>query len=232
MGTLVFHILLFLLFYMAGIDLKRAVQEEALLIEFPDLPALPPEIPDESDDQPEDTPAPNEASAALSRQESNQSNRPSNRLARQEEFFDNDYLREVEAARQLVANVNNQLSKETVKLEDIEMPVQSTEGMDPETIKNVIYTGKSNIVYYLENRYHLRLPIPVYLAQGGGVVVVDIAVNRQGKVIEATPRNNPAIRDEQIFLYAKAAAIRTLFNEAPEAPNPQRGTIHYTFVQQ
>jgi len=141
-------------------------------------------------------------------------------------------LREVEAARQLVSDVNNQLAKEPVKLEDIQMPVQTTEGMNPDSIKNVIYTGESNIVYYLENRYHIRLPIPVYLAQGGGLVVVDIAVNRQGQVIQAEPRSNPAIRDEQIYLYAKAAASRTIFNADPSAPEPQKGTIHYTFIAQ
>jgi hypothetical protein len=112
------------------------------------------------------------------------------------------------------------------------MPVQTTEGMNPDSIKNVIYTGESNIVYYLENRYHVRLPIPVYLAQGGGLVVVDIAVNRQGQVIQAEPRSNPAIRDEQIYLYAKAAASRTIFNTDPSAPESQKGTIHYTFIAQ
>lgn len=230
MGTLVFHILLVSIFLLAEIDMKGTVQEEELLIEFPDF--LPePEIPDQIDQQ-EGEPLPNEASAPTSQMQSNRTNIASNRLAQTDEFFDEDYLREVEAARQLVADVNNQLSKETVNLDDIKMPVQTTEGMDPESIENVVYTGESNIVYYLENRYHLRLPIPVYLAQSGGTVVVDIAVNRQGLVTQADPRPNPAIRDEQIYLYAKAAASRTVFNADPAAPEPQRGTIHYTFIPQ
>jgi hypothetical protein len=104
--------------------------------------------------------------------------------------------------------------------------------MDRDSIENVVYTGESNIVYYLENRYHVSLPIPVYLTQSGGLIVVDIAVNRQGRVIEAEPRENPSIRDDQIYLYAKAAATRTIFNADPDAPNPQKGTIHYTFVPQ
>ena len=149
-----------------------------------------------------------------------------------EDFFDDEYTNEVEAARQLSQNVRNQLSKETVKLEDIEMPVESTEGMERDSIKNVIYTGESNITYYLEDRYHLSLPIPVYLAQGGGKVVVDIVVDRQGRVVEAEPQKNSSIRDEQIFLYAKAAASRTIFNADPQAPELQRGTIHYLFIAQ
>ena len=112
------------------------------------------------------------------------------------------------------------------------MPVETTEGMEPDSINNVVYTGESNIVYYLENRYHRSLPIPVYLAQGGGKVIVDIKVNRNGKVVEAEPRKNRSISDDQIYLYAKAAALRTLFNSDMQAPEIQSGTIHYTFIPQ
>jgi len=230
-GTLVFHIMLFSVFLLAEVDMKGSFREEELLIEFPDL--LPEEeIYEDEPAQDESEPLPSEASAASQETQSSRTNIASNRLSQEDEFFDEDYLREVEAARQLVSDVNNQLAKEPVKLEDIQMPVQTTEGMNPDSIKNVIYTGESNIVYYLENRYHIRLPIPVYLAQGGGLVVVDIAVNRQGQVIQAEPRSNPAIRDEQIYLYAKAAASRTIFNADPSAPEPQKGTIHYTFIAQ
>lgn len=229
MGTLVFHILLFSLFLLADVDRKGTMKEEELLIEFPDLPAEPEMAEEEQQDS---EPLPDEEASPLSEPQSSRTNRASNRLASEEQFFDDDYLQEVEAARQLVSDVNEQLSKETVSLDDIKMPVRSTEGMDPDSIKNVVYTGESNIVYYLENRYHRQLPVPVYLAQGGGTVVVDIKVDRRGNVVQANPRSNPALRDEQIYLYAKAAALRTLFNADPKAPDPQEGTIHYTFVPQ
>jgi hypothetical protein len=104
--------------------------------------------------------------------------------------------------------------------------------MEPDSIKNIIYVGESNIVYYLKNRYHLSLPIPVYLSQGGGKVIVDIVVNQQGRVVEAIPQKNKNIREEQTFLYAKAAALRTVFNSDPTAPKSQKGSIHYTFIAQ
>ena len=231
MGTLVFHILLFSFFLLADVDMKGKAREDELLIEFPDiLTEIEEEIPEQQeDDQP---PMPNEASAQLSQTQSSRTNIASNRMAQGKEFFDEDYMSEVEAAKQLVAKVNNQLSKETVNLEDIKMPEKTTEGMTREEIENELYSGESNIVYYLENRYHLRLPIPVYLAQSGGLVVVDISVDRNGRVTQATPRSNPSIRDEQIYIYAKAAASRTVFNADPNAPNPQKGTIHYTFIAQ
>ena len=233
MGTLIFHILLFLTFILAEIDMKGNVQEEELLIEFPDLLPEPQEM-EQEEAEPEPEQPETETSEQANMQSNQRSNQASNQLAesRNEEFFDEDYMKEVEAARQLRSDVQNQLSKKAVDLDDIEMPVETTEGMDPDSVKNKVYTGESNIVYYLENRYHLRLPIPVYLAQGGGTVVVDIVVDRQGNVIAAEPRKNNSIRDEQIFLYARAAASRTVFNADPSAPEKQKGTIHYTFVPQ
>lgn len=228
MGTLVFHILLLSAFLLAEVDMKGNVTEEELLIEFPEELLNEPELPEEETQQLEET-MPNDPSSDYSEPQTNQA---SKQIMENEEFFDEEYTKELEAARRLSQNVREQLSKETIDLDDIEMPVETTEGMDPDSVKNVIYAGESNIVYYLENRYHLRLPVPVYLAQGGGKVVVDIVVDRQGRVVEAEPQKNSSVRDEQIFLFAKAAARRTVFNADPQAPALQRGTIHYTFVAQ
>lgn len=229
MGTLIFHILLVSLFLLAEIDMKGKVKEEELIIEFPDiLPELD-EVHEEKTDQEDIL---NDPSSQSLETNNRTTNIASNRMAANEDFFDKDYLKEVEAAKQLVSNVDQQLSKEKIDLEDIKMPVETTEGMDPDSIKNIIYTGESNIVYYLEKRYHLELPIPVYLAQGGGKVIVDILVNRQGVVIQAKARHNPAILDQQIYLFAQAAASKTIFNTDLNAPSQQRGTIHYVFMAQ
>ncbi len=230
MGTLVFHILLVSSFLLADIDMKGNVKEEEIIIEFPEIIQEQDEIVEEEVEPQEELPT--EPSSQSSINQNQRTNRASNRLSTSEEFFDEEYLNEVEAARQLVSDVRNQLSKESVKLEDIKMPVETTEGMDPDSIKNVIYTGESNIVYYLENRYHISLPVPVYLAQGGGTVIVDISVNRNGNVVEASVRKNSSIRDEQIYTYAEVAALRTIFNTDIKAPDIQKGTIQYTFVAQ
>ena len=232
MGTLVFHILLFTAFLLADIDKKGNIKEEVILIEFPDNipePELPEEEREQQEEQQQQAPAPTV---------NNRTNLASNRSAREntttskDEFFDNEYLKEVEAAQKLSSSVSNNLSKDVVDLSEIKMPVETTEGMDRDSIKNVIYAGESNIVYYLENRYHVSLPVPVYLAQGGGTVIVDIKVNRDGTVVDATARKNNSIRDQQIFLYAQEAATRTIFNKDDAAPALQKGTIHYTFVAQ
>jgi len=231
MGTLVFHILIVLAFILADVNMKGSVNEEELLIEFPDnLPEIEEEeLEEEINDERED----------LGQENLNdRTNVASNRLATEnittstDDFFDDDYLKEVEAAKQLVSDVNNQISKKIIDIEDIEMPAETTDGMNPDSIKNVIYVGESNIVYYLENRYHLSLQNPLYLAHGGGQVVVNISVNQQGRVVEANPVKNNKVRDEQIYIYAKAAALRTVFNADLTAPATQKGTIHYTFIAQ
>ncbi len=225
-----FHILLVSLFILAEMNMKGNVKEQELVIEFPDvLPAI--EEVKEEPQQEEEIQTDNQQQATPSQNQ--RSNYASNRLATEKnDFFDKEYMKEVEAAQKLVSDVNKQLSKEKVDLDDIKMPVETTEGMDPDSIKSKIYTGESNIVYYLENRYHLSLPIPVYLSQRGGKIVVDIVVNRNGKVISAEPRSNSSIKDEQMYLYAKAAASRTVFNTDTSAPEQQKGTIHYTFIAQ
>ena len=64
-----------------------------------------------------------------------------------------------------------------------------------------------------------------------GIIVVDIWVNRQGKVTRAevatkgTTLINSAMRST-----AKQAALRSTFAADPDAPEEQHGTITYTFV--
>ena len=226
MGTLLFHILLVGIFLLAEMDLKHEMYQEAIIIEFPI--EMEEEVMRDDSEQPEQ---PQVASAMRTSTPSAASRLP-DQIARRESFFDDSYQQEIDNARQLVSDVNRQLSKEVPDLSKIKMPEATTEGMDPDSIKNIVYTGDSNIEYHLENRYHLRLPIPIYLARGGGTVIVDISVNRQGRVVSATPRRNSSVTDEQIYLYAQAAAQRTLFNTDNRAPNPQHGTIRYTFVPQ
>lgn len=147
-------------------------------------------------------------------------------------FFDRTYAKEVAEAKKLASDVNKSLAKKIPVIGDIPMPVASTEGMTREEAKRSSFKGKSNIHYLLGNRYHLQLPIPVYLAQGGGEVVVDIVVNRNGDVLSATPREPVNLNDPTILAYAKQAAEKTLFNPDYSAPEKERGTITYRFVAQ
>ncbi len=231
-GTLLFHIFVFSAFLIAEVKIKGNIKEEPLVIEFPDI------LPEKEEEIVPEKEKPEELAVPESKTGNNLTNAASNKLSVKnntsstDKFFDDNYLKEVNDAKKLVSNVNTQLSKEKVKLEDIKMPIETTEGMNPDSIKNIIYTGESNIVYYLENRYHHSLPIPVYLTQRGGKIIIDIVVDRQGNVIQATPKPGQKVRDEQIIHYAQTAALRTIFNSDPKAPQNQKGTIHYNFIAQ
>ncbi len=72
---------------------------------------------------------------------------------------------------------------------------------------------------------------PSYKAKGGGVVVVEVRINRNGSVVSAIVRSST---NKELDSYALSAArnVGTLFNIDPDAPYSNVGTITYTFVAQ
>jgi hypothetical protein len=230
MGTLVFHILLVSTLLIAELKTKDKIEnEDAVLLDFTAVEEKisEPELFREKEQKLKDA-----ADQSLSSAQNIGSNRAVNDAANTDKFFDDSYQRDIEEAKNLVADVNKQLSKKAVPTIKFEMPEATTEGEDPDSIKNIIYSGKSNIHYFLENRFHIRLPIPVYLAKGGGTITVDIHVNRSGRVIKAEARPSGNISDQMLPTFATQAAERTIFNSDSKAPEIQRGTITYKFVAQ
>jgi colicin import membrane protein len=91
-------------------------------------------------------------------------------------------------------------------------------------------TGNSGISYSLDGRDFKTLPNPQYDYQGEGKVVVDVSVDREGKVIEANPgAKGSTTLDEYLLKTAKEAAMRATFTRKPDAPLKQKGTITYIF---
>ena len=231
MGTLIFHILLLSLFLLSGIKVKKEIKEKPVNIEI---------LPEEK------TSVPVEKRIIAEQRNNNFTNTPSNddknKITKNNRQYIGDFhksspkdeklTKEINDAKALVSDVNNQLSKKVPDIKSFKMPEKTTKGMDPKSISNTIYSGKSNIHYLLKNRYHVRLPIPVYLARGGGILTVDIWVDQHGNVTKATVRENAEIKDEMLPAYALQAAMKTLFNEDLNATSPQKGTITYTFVPQ
>lgn len=230
MGTLVFHILLLGGFLLSEVKLKGQIREEPVIIDFADPEEEVPETPEEKQQEQEDeNTLSNEQTTSSS---ISKSNRAVNDAPSKDPFFNKEYQQEIAEAQKLVSDVNRQLSKKIPDIKEFEMPEETTEGIDPDSIKNTIYSGESNIHYYLQNRWHVRLPVPVYLAQGGGKITVDIWVSPAGSVIRAEVRPNSQTGDQMLPEYARQAAQRTIFNADKSAPSPQKGTITYTFVPQ
>lgn len=229
MGTLIFHILLMTGFWIEELHfkIKTEKKEETILLDF----VLPPEKVDTP--EPEKTQGNKNSTDQKNTYDQNMgSNRAVNDAIKKDKFFDASYKHDIEEAEKMVSNVNKQLSKKIPQTKKFEMPEAVTEGQNPDSIKNTVYSGKSNIHYFLENRFHVRLPIPVFLAKSGGSITVDIQVDRTGNVIKAEARTSNNLKDPMLPVYATQAAERTVFNSDPKAPSVQRGTITYRFVAQ
>jgi outer membrane biosynthesis protein TonB len=92
-------------------------------------------------------------------------------------------------------------------------------------------TGDKGISFKLEGRGFRKLPSPKYDYQGEGRVVVDVTVDRQGKVIQATPGTKGSTTlDAYLLKVAKEAALAASFDAKPDAPEVQKGTITYNFI--
>lgn len=101
-----------------------------------------------------------------------------------------------------------------------------------DSLKSTFYAGESSVSYNLKDRYARFLPIPVFKCEFGGTVVVTILVNPKGIVQKATVVESQSKADDCLWKVAVDAAGRSRFNEKPDAPAQQKGTITYHFVKQ
>lgn len=91
-------------------------------------------------------------------------------------------------------------------------------------------TGNGKPTYDLAGRQSQALPLPNYNIQTEGIVVVEITVDRSGKVIAALPGvKGSTTLDERLLSAAKEAALRATFDSNPNAPEIQKGKIYYNF---
>lgn len=92
-------------------------------------------------------------------------------------------------------------------------------------------TGNKGISYSLQGRGFQALPPPKYDYQGEGRVVVEVSVDRSGKVVQATPGTKGSTTlDEYLLRVAKEAALGARFEVKQDAPAIQKGTITYNFI--
>jgi colicin import membrane protein len=92
-------------------------------------------------------------------------------------------------------------------------------------------TGSKGISYSLQGRGVQALPTPKYDYQSEGRVVVEVSVDRSGKVVQATPGTKGSTTlNEYLLKVAKEAALGARFEVKQDAPPIQKGTITYNFI--
>lgn len=89
--------------------------------------------------------------------------------------------------------------------------------------------GTANI--YLQDRKLVgTLPKPSYNSQAEGIVVVQVKVDQYGTVTEAIPgAEGTTTKDKTLWNASRSAALKAHFNQSPNAPALQTGTITYVF---
>ena len=117
---------------------------------------------------------------------------------------------------------------------DIEEDAQETavDYQKPAKEESKEYSGPSVLSWTLDGRKASHLPIPAYRCYGAGVVSVAIAVDQQGKVINAKVNDAASSDDSCLRNFAIRAARMSRFNRDLNAPVRQAGEIVYSFIAQ
>lgn len=89
--------------------------------------------------------------------------------------------------------------------------------------------SKSSIRFSLENRKKDYIPIPVYLCEVDGKIVVNITVNSQGDVIDSYINTASTSNNECLIERALEYAKQSKFS-ADSAKKSQLGTITFFFI--
>ena len=100
-----------------------------------------------------------------------------------------------------------------------------------ENDKQSNFQGATYINYFLKDRYKMKIPVPTYRCESSGTVIVNITVNRDGRVVA-----HKISEDSSLDECLRASAIRSVksskFNQNYDAPLKQRGSITYIFEAQ
>jgi TonB family protein len=117
-------------------------------------------------------------------------------------------------------------NRDTYEEEEIVVPKESK----PQDVKKTVYTGPSNIIFYLDNRELRYINIPVYLCQGSATITINIIVNAGGSVTKAQINESESNSNDKCFLEAAYnAASKARFSTGNKSQN---GKITFHFVAQ
>ena len=94
------------------------------------------------------------------------------------------------------------------------------------------YSGPSVLSWSLDGRKASHHPIPAYRCYGAGEVVVIIAVNNRGDVVNAKVDDDISSTDGCLRSFAIRAARLSKFSSSATAPARQMGSITYAFIAQ
>lgn len=224
--TLVCYVLFGVTFLTANIVIDNESPQAEIVMDFTDFEALEEELrrAQELND------LLNEERNALN----NISNRVSNEMGLDETLEDHrtDASSIYDEAERVQQSLRDNASDYNLGLaQEQEILRQKYEGEERPTYR---VEGTVTVSYSLSNpvRHAVSLPVPAYMCEEGGQVVVNITVNRNGEIVDKRVDKALSSSNKCLQEAALGRAAHSLFNGDPSAPARQTGTITYQFIAQ
>ena len=226
LGTITFHVVLFAVFTHVHLKVNKPEHNMDLVINFIEQNEI--ESPIEKEEEIIDKPdLLKEFEDPITNQASSRSNEKSVSDFRSS-------MKSLEGARQ---NEDTDLFSDEAKKREIPptktKQVDKTDGKgETERKSENAFTGRSTINFFLKGRYNNKLPNPIYTCISGGFVYINIKVNKQGNVIDASYNKSKSnTTNECLIETALKYAKRSKFNTNFDADISQKGYITYDFHQ-
>lgn len=229
LSTIIFHLLILIAFMLFNIKTQKEHYGSSIEMEFEQEEIEKEEIIEKTVLLPQDAIHPDFESEAIKNFAVDASDKDLNAGLSDEKNTDAEELYNEANRLKEQMQSNKQFYEEAQKSPDGLIP-NTPEKNIPEQKKNQ-YKGPTVASYYLEGRKALRLPIPSYMCQHGGQVVVNIEVGVDGRVVSADIDRANSVTDECINDAAIDAARRSLFTSSATNAK-QKGSITYLFVKQ
>lgn len=232
MGTVIFHLLIAILFMSMQISRVRVHTEMEIEMEAPDKEE---QQKQEQEEQRKEKIRQKTADEEVERMLRSIAVNENVKVSEEQAEHTNveDYINEVlDELRENGDDGRYQAKRDKHYKQDSLQRARDLREQELDSLKSTFYAGESSVSYNLKDRYARILPIPVFKCESGGKVVVSIVVNPRGVVLRAEVIEGQSASDERLWRVAEDAARRSRFNDKPGAPAQQRGTITYNFVKQ
>lgn len=131
-----------------------------------------------------------------------------------------------------IKDLNQQHSRDLPNDNSPEFVEKEKEDKNHEVMNKNKFKGKTRIVVDLDNRDIRKQDVPVYRCEAGGVIVINIVVDQMGRVVNAEYSGNSDSKDECLIEEAIRYSYNFLFTADLNGEPRQKGTITYEFVPQ
>lgn len=219
-GTVIFHLILLIVFLSVKLGDVKSKHENLITIEFSDEKYKPIEqIIEESKPkiqkiQPLDN-------KTLSNIASNTAEKLTKEISTED--YEKEVMKEL-GMKEINPHYDNSLPEDVT----VTKPEKKKE-TETESGKNF---GQTRITYAMDDKRKAKyIDRPIYLCQGGGTVVIQISIDQEGNVLEAKVVSTTT-SEECIASTALESARNFVFQSNYNSPRRVDGTITYIFVAQ